>query len=396
MFNKLSIKDIDVRGKRVFCRVDFNVPLDAAGNVSDDTRITAALPTIRHLIENGGRLILASHLGRPKAAPNPKYSLAPVAPHLSALIGRPVAMAVDCVGPEVEKLVAGMRDGDVLLLENVRFHAGETKNDPALAARFAALADLYVDDAFGACHRAHASVAGIASHFAGRRAAGYLLHREVEALRRVVERPEKPFAAILGGAKVSDKIAVVENLLGKADRLLIGGGMAYTFLAARGIPVGGSLLEAERIDEARSTLGKAGALGSQILLPVDHVIARELTEGAETRVTEAEAIPEGWKGLDIGPRTREVFARALADARTVVWNGPMGVFEVPPFAEGTFAVARAVAGCPGFTVVGGGDSVSAVKKSGVADRIGHVSTGGGASLEFLEGKVLPGIAALEE
>jgi phosphoglycerate kinase len=391
-----SLDDLPLDGSRVFVRVDFNVPLKN-GVIQDDTRIRAGLPTLRRILQEGGSVVLASHLGRPKGGPDPAFSLAPVAERLGELLGFTVFLAPEVVGSKVDELANALEAGEVLLLENVRFHPGETKNDADLAARLAALGDLYVNDAFGVCHRAHASTAGMAAYFGpGRKAAGYLLLRELEALRRVVEAPEKPFAAVLGGAKVSDKIAVVENLLGKADRLLIGGGMAYTFLAAQGVEIGDSLLEADRVDLARETLAKAGARGSEILLPLDHVIAREPTEGTEVRTTEGTAIPAGWKGLDIGPRTRDAFSKALADARTVVWNGPMGVFEVPSFAEGTFAVARAVAAAPGFTVVGGGDSVSAVKKSGVADRIGHVSTGGGASLEFLEGKILPGIAALEE
>lgn len=391
-----SLDDLPLSGQRVFLRVDFNVPVKS-GVIQDDTRIRAALPTLRRIVEAGGSAVVASHLGRPKGGPDPAFSLAPVAARLGDLLGLPVALSPEVVGPETSRLAAGLGAGQVLLLENVRFHPGETKNDPELARQLAALANLYVDDAFGAAHRAHASTAGMVAHFGpGRKAAGTLLLRELQALRRAVDSPARPFVAVLGGAKVSDKIAVVENLVGKADRLLIGGGMAYTFLAAQGIAVGDSLLEADKIDLARETLARAGERGSRVLLPSDHVIARELAEDVETRTTDGAAIPEGWKGLDIGPRTREAFAAALADAGTVVWNGPMGVFEVPPFAEGTFALARAVAAAPGFTVVGGGDSVSAVKKSGVADRIGHVSTGGGASLEFLEGKTLPGIAALEE
>lgn len=389
-----SIDDLDLAGRRVFVRVDFNVP-QQSGVIQDDSRIRAALPTLRKVLESGAALILASHLGRPKG-PDPAFTLAPVASRVGELLGMPVALASDVAGPEASRLSSALRPGQVLLLENVRFHPGETKNDPELARELASMADLYVNDAFGASHRAHATTAGVAAHFAPeRKAAGYLLLRELNALRRVLEAPEKPFVAILGGAKVSDKIAVVDNLLGRVDRLIIGGGMAYTFLAAKGIAVGNSLLEEDRIEGARETLERAASLGSTVLLPVDHVIAKDLTEGTEARVTAGEEIEPGWKGLDIGPKTRDAFGRALADAKTVVWNGPMGVFENPAFAEGTFSVARAVAACPGFTVVGGGDSVSAVKKSGVADRIGHVSTGGGASLEFLEGKVLPGVAALE-
>ena len=390
-----SVDELEVSGKRVFVRVDFNVPIKG-GTIQDDTRIRAALPTLRLLLARGGRLVVASHLGRPKGGPDPAYSLAPVAERLGEHLGRAVVLAPEVVGPKVEAMAAGLKSGEVLLLENVRFHPGETRNDPEFCRALAALAEAYVNDAFGACHRAHASTAGIAAHFgAAWKAAGYLLLEELNALRRVTEKPERPFVAVLGGAKVSDKIAVVQNLLGKVDRLLIGGGMAYTFLAARGVPIGGSLLEADRVELARETLEQAEARGVTLLLPVDHVIARDVSEAEHARFTEGAAVPDGWKALDIGPRTREAFSKSLADAKTVVWNGPMGVFETAAFAEGTFEVARAVASCAGFSVVGGGDSVSAVRKSGVADRIGHVSTGGGASLEFLEGRILPGVAALE-
>ncbi len=390
-----SVEELEVAGRRVFVRVDFNVPV-AHGRVGDDTRIRAALPTLRLVLERGGALVLASHLGRPKGGPDPGYSLAPVADRLGELLGMSVFLAPGVAGPEVQALADGLEPGQVLLLENVRFHPGETRNDPEFARSLAALADLYVNDAFGTCHRAHASTAGMAAFFpAGRKGAGLLLLREIQAFRRVLEAPERPFVAILGGAKVSDKIGVVRNLLPRIDRLLIGGGMAYTFLAARGEPVGASLLEADRIELARSLLDEARERGVELLLPEDHVVGREASAETEVRVTDGAAVPEGWMGLDIGPRTRERFGRALADARTVVWNGPMGVFELEPFAEGTFALARAVAACPGFTVVGGGDSVAAVNRSGLAGRIDHVSTGGGASLELLEGKTLPGIAALE-
>lgn len=391
-----SVLELPLAGRRTFVRVDFNVPL-RDGVIQDDTRIRAALPTLRAVLAAGGSLILASHLGRPKAGPDPAYSLGPVAQRLEELLGAPVTLAPDVVGPGVEALASKLLPGQVLVLENVRFHPGETKNDPELSRQFASLADLYVNDAFGSCHRAHASTAGMAAHFGpGQKAAGLLLLAEVEAFRRVLDDPQRPFAAVLGGAKVSDKIGVVRNLLNKVDRLLVGGGMAYTFLAAQGIPTGDSLLEADKVDLARELLGEARTLGKELLLPQDHVLGRELAEDTEIRTTAGPEVPEGWKALDIGPATREAFARALADARTVVWNGPMGVFELPAFAEGTFAVARALASCPGFTVVGGGDSVSAVQRSGVADRIGHISTGGGASLELLEGQVLPGAAALEE
>jgi phosphoglycerate kinase len=395
MLNKLSLKDIDVRGKRVFCRVDFNVPLDAAGNVTDDTRITAALPTIRHIIEQGGRLILASHLGRPKDGPDPKYSLAPAATCLSSHLGRPVIMAPDCVGAEVESLVAALHDGEVLLLENVRFHKGETKNDPALAQQMAKLADLYVNDAFGTAHRAHASTEGVARllHPA---VAGFLMERELQYLGQALASPDHPFVAVLGGAKVSDKIAVIENLLDKVDTLIIGGGMAYTFLRAQGRPVGKSLVEAERIGLAGELLAKAEQRGVAVMLPMDHVVAREFKADAEHKICSDADFPADWMALDIGPETCSAYNRVLRDARMVIWNGPMGVFEFDAFATGTMAVARTLAESRARTIIGGGDSVAAVKKAGVESQMTHISTGGGASLEFLEGKELPGVVALTD
>jgi phosphoglycerate kinase len=395
MFNKLSIKDIDVRGKRVFCRVDFNVPLDTAGNVTDDNRITAALPTIRHLVENGARLILASHLGRPKDGPEPKYSLAPAATCLAAHLGRPVGMAPDCVGPEVETLVAALRDGDVLLLENVRFHKGETKNDPALAAQMAKLADLYVNDAFGTAHRAHASTEGVA-RLLQPAVAGFLLEKELLYLGQALAYPDHPFVAVLGGAKVSDKIAVIENLLEKVDTLIIGGGMAYTFLKAQGRPVGKSLVEEDRLELATMLLAKAEARGVTVMLPRDHVVAREFKADAEHRVCCDADFPDDWMALDIGPETCSAYNRVLREARMVIWNGPMGVFEFDAFATGTMAVARTLAESKARTIIGGGDSVAAVKKAGVESMMTHISTGGGASLEFLEGKELPGVTALTD
>jgi len=395
MFNKLSIKDIDVRGKRVFCRVDFNVPLDAAGNVSDDTRITAALPTIRYLVENGGRLILASHLGRPKEGPDPKYSLKPAAECLARHLGRPVAMAPDCVGPVVEQMVARMHDGDVLLLENVRFHKGETKNDPALAAQMARLADVYVNDAFGTAHRAHASTEGVA-RLLSPAVAGFLLEKELLYLGQALAYPDHPFVAVLGGAKVSDKIAVIENLLPKIDTLVIGGGMAYTFLKAQDRPVGKSLVEEDRIELAGMLLAKAEARGVTVMLPKDHVVAREFKADAEHKVCCDADFPEDWMALDIGPETCSAYNRVLREARMVIWNGPMGVFEFDAFATGTMAVARTLAESQARTIVGGGDSVAAVKKAGVETKMTHISTGGGASLEFLEGKELPGVVALND
>jgi len=395
MLEKMTVKDLDLKGKRIFCRVDFNVPLDDQGRITDDTRIVASLPTLRHIIEQGGRLILASHLGRPKAAPNPKYSLAPVAPHLAQLLGKPVTMAKDCIGAEVEQLAAGLQDGDVLLLENVRFHAGEEKNDPGFCRQLADLADLYVNDAFGTAHRAHASTEGVA-RLLSPAVAGFLMEKEIRYLGGALSRPRRPFVAVLGGAKVSDKILVIENLLAKVDALVIGGGMAYTFLKAQGYEIGKSLLEVDKLELAKDLLHKAESRGIRLLLPLDHVIAREFKADAEHRVCGNTDFPGDWMGLDIGPRTAALFADILKGAGTVVWNGPMGVFEFPAFAAGTFAVARALAESDALSIIGGGDSVAAVNQSGLDDRMTHISTGGGASLEFLEGKELPGIAALTD
>jgi phosphoglycerate kinase len=395
MNEKMTVKDLDLKGKKVFCRVDFNVPLDDQGRITDDTRIVASLPTLRYIIEQGGRLILASHLGRPKAAPNPKYSLAPVAPHLAKLLGQPVAMARDCIGTEVEKLASGLKNGDILLLENVRFHAGEEKNDPVFCRQLASLADLYVNDAFGTAHRAHATTEGVA-RLLSPAVAGFLMEKEIRYLGGALAAPKRPFVAVIGGAKVSDKILVIENLLAKVDALVIGGGMAYTFLKAQGHEIGKSLLEADKIELAGELLAKAEKRGVRLLLPQDHVIAREFKADAEHRICTNADFPAEWMGLDIGPQTAELFAGLLKNAGTVVWNGPMGVFEFPAFAQGTFAVARALADSDALSIIGGGDSVAAVNQSGLDDRMTHISTGGGASLEFLEGKELPGIAALTD
>ncbi len=392
---KLSITDLDLRGKRLLVRVDFNVPLSETQEVTDDTRIRAALPTIRYAMERGAKVILISHLGRPKGKVAPSLSLAPVARRLSRLLGKPVGMAPDCLGESVEQAVAAIAPGEVLLLENCRFHAGDEKNDEAMSRALAALCDIFVNDAFGAAHRAHASTVGV-TKFAPVSAAGLLMAKELEYLGRVLREPAHPFVAILGGAKVSDKIAVLKNLVTKADAFLVGGGMAYTFLKAQGMGVGASLLEADKLEVAQAILNQARGRGVTFLLPMDHVIAEKPEPTAPTRLADSTAIPAGWMGLDIGPKAREAFAKVIGGAKTIVWNGPMGVFELLPFREGTFAVARAVAASGAVSVVGGGDSVAAVTQAGVADKITHISTGGGASLEFLEGIELPGVAALSE
>lgn len=379
-----------VRGKRVFVRADLNVPL-REGGVRDDTRIRASLPTLRRLLDAGARVVLASHLGRPKGKPAPEASLRPVAARLAELLGRPVAFAADCVGAEAEQAVAALRDGEIVLLENLRFHAGEEKNDAEFARKLARLADVYVNDAFGTAHRAHASTAGMVPHVA-RAAAGDLLASELRHLRVVIE-PERPLLCLLGGAKVSDKLGVLQALAVRADVLAIGGAMAYTFMRARGDSTGASLVEDTQVAAARRILESAEAAGRRLLLPVDHVIARELREGAEHRV--AKEIPEGWLGVDIGPETAAAYAGEARRARTIFWNGPMGVFELEAFAAGTRAVAQAVAESGAVSVVGGGDSLAAVNQLGIADRISHLSTGGGASLEYVQGLELPGVAALE-
>ena len=391
---KVSIRDLDLRGKRLLLRVDFNVPL-MGGRVADDTRIRGSLPTIRLAMEKGARVLLLSHLGRPKGKRVPEMSLAPVAARLGELLGCPVPLAPDCVGEAVQAQVASLKEGGILLLENCRFHAGDEANDEGFSRALAALADCYVNDAFGAAHRAHASTVGV-TRFLKPAAAGLLMERELEYLGMALANPAHPFVAVLGGAKVSDKIAMLQNLLPKVDAVLVGGGMAYTFLKAQGFSVGRSLLEADRLDTAREVLQAAAGRGLTFLLPIDHVIAERADAGAVTKVVDTPDLPEGWMGLDIGPKTREAFAKILARAKTVVWNGPLGVFEQPPFREGTLAVARAIAASGATSIVGGGDSAAAVAVAGVADKVTHISTGGGASLEFLEGRELPGVVALTD
>lgn len=386
-------QDGAIAGARVFVRVDFNVPLDN-GAVTDTTRLDEALPTIRELREAGARVVLASHCGRPKGVPDPAMSLRPVAERFAALLGAPVAFAADCVGEPAESAVAALENGDVCLLENLRFHPGEKANDPAFADRLAALGDVFVGDAFGTAHRAHASVVGVADRL-GRRAAGRLLVREVAALGRLLEAPERPFVAVLGGAKVSGKIDVLTNLLPRLDVLLLGGGMANTFLAARGFDLRRSLVEAERIEVAAEILATAAARGIRVVLPEDVVVTDDLGAPTRTETVAPDALPDGTLAVDIGPRTRDTFIAACAEARTLFWNGPLGVFEKPPFDAGTNAVAAGLRGCTGFSAVGGGETVAAVRRAGVADSVSHVSTGGGASLELLAGKALPGVVVLE-
>ena len=394
MMTKYSIKDLDLRGKRVFIRVDFNVPIKN-GTITDDTRITSTLPTIRYALEQGATVVLASHLGRPKGKPTPEFSLKPVADRLSQLLKREAVFASECIGEPAKSAIAAAQKGSkVVLLENLRFHAEEEKNDSAFAEALSQLADVYVDDAFGAAHRAHASVAGMVSHFTSA-GAGLLMEKELRYLGMALGDPERPFVAVIGGAKVSDKIEVIESMLGRVDRLLIGGAMAYTFFKALGMPVGKSLVEADKQDAARSIIAHAKARGIVLQLPVDHIVADKIDASAKTEVLKVGDTSIGDRmGLDIGPESARLYAGLLADAKTVVWNGPMGVFEAAPFAKGTLAVANAVAAVTGTTIIGGGDSVAAINAAGVADKMTHISTGGGASLEFLGGAELPGVAAL--
>ena len=390
MFNKKTVRDIDVNGKKVLVRVDFNVPLKD-GVVGDDTRIRGALPTIQYLLDNGAAVILCSHLGRPKGERNPQYSLAPVAEYLKGLVSNPVYFADDCIGESAQKAAAALKPGEILVLENTRYYKGEEKNDLELAKGLADLADLYVNDAFGTAHRAHSSTEGVTHFKPG--VAGFLLEKEIQYLSSAVEDPKRPFVAILGGAKISDKIGVIKNLLNKADKVLIGGGMANTFFAAQGYDMADSLVQDEAIDTAKEIL----AAGSdKLVLPVDMVIANAFDNDAEKKCIDTGNVPAGWRVLDIGPKTVECYSKLVADAATVVWNGPMGVFEMPEFAKGTFAVAQAVADSNAISIIGGGDSVAAIQQSGLADKVTHISTGGGASLEMLEGIVLPGVAALED
>lgn len=390
MFNKKLITDIDVAGKRVLVRVDFNVPIKD-GQVADDTRIRAALPTIHYLLEHGAAVILCSHLGRPKEGPEARYSMRPTAARLAELLGKEVAFAEDCIGPTAEKAAAALQAGQVLVLENTRFYKGEEKNDPLMAQGLAKLADVYVNDAFGSAHRAHASTEGVARLLPA--VGGFLMEKEIQYLGKAIAEPAKPFVAILGGAKVSDKIGVIRNLLGKADTILIGGGMANTFFRAEGYPTGDSLVEEEALETARQLLAEGG---KRLRLPVDVVIGQAFEAETPSKVLPSGPVPDGWRILDVGAQTVTAFGKVIQAARTVVWNGPMGVFEFPRFAQGTFGIAQAVAESGAVSIVGGGDSVAAINQSGLADRITHISTGGGASLEMLEGLELPGVAALQD
>ena len=395
--HKKTIRDIDVKGKKVFVRADFNVPMDEHQNITNDTRIRATIPTIRHLLDGGAAVILACHVGRPTEAREPKFSTKPIVARLSELLGHEVKWAPDCVGPEAEKAAAALKPGEVLLLENLRYHKEEKKNDPAFAKQLAALADIAVDDAFGVAHRAHASNVGITSYL--ETVAGFLMEKEINYIGKTLEAPKRPFVAIIGGAKVSDKIGVIENMIDKVDTIIIGGGMAHTFDASKGYPIGDSLCERDKIGLAKELLEKAEKKGVKVVLPVDVVIADKFAADANTKTVDVDKIHDGWQALDSGAKTSEEYVKALQGAKTVIWNGPMGVFEFDAFAKGTEAVAHAVAEATrngAVSIVGGGDSIAALKKTGLSDRISHISTGGGATLELLEGKVLPGIAALAD
>ncbi|MBI4688232.1 MAG: phosphoglycerate kinase [Nitrospirae bacterium] len=395
VLNKLTITDLDIKGKRLFVRADFNVPLDEDLNITDDRRIRSTLPTINYAIDEGAKIILSSHLGRPKGKVEPKYSLGPVAKRLQRLLKKEVTFLPDCIGPEVEKAVSEMREGDVVLLENLRFHPGEEKNDEEFSKALSKIADYHINDAFGASHRAHASIVGIAKFLTS--AAGFLLRKEIEYLQGVVNSPVRPFVALLGGAKVSGKIGVLGNLQDKVDKVIVGGGMAFTFLKAMGHPVGDSLVENEMLNLAKDIIDKMKAKGIKFYLPVDCVVSQTIEPGAETKIVPVQEIPNGWKALDIGPASVRLFAEALGNAKTILWNGPMGVFEIDAFSRGTFAIARAVSDAYALTIVGGGDTDLAVTRAGISpESISFISTGGGASLQLLEGKDLPGIAALTD
>jgi len=391
--NKKSVRDVEVTGKRVFVRVDFNVPLED-GKITDDTRIRETLPTIKYLIENGAKVILASHMGRPKGQFVDSMRLTPAAVRLSELLGKPVVKADEAIGDAVKAQIAELKDGDVLLLENVRFYAGEEKNDPELAKEFASLADLFVNDAFGAAHRAHASTAGIAAYLPA--VSGLLMEKELSVLGKALLNPERPFTAIVGGSKVKDKIDVINKMLEIADNVLIGGGLAYTFLKAQGHEIGKSLCDNEKLETALGFIEKAKELGKNFMIPVDIVVSDDFSADANTQIVGVDGIPADWEGIDIGPKTRELYADVIKNSKLIVWNGPMGVFEIEPFSHGTRAVAQACAETAGYTVIGGGDSAAAAEKFHLADKMDHISTGGGASLEFMEGKKLPGVEALND
>ena len=393
-YNKKTVEDIDVAGKKVLVRVDFNVPLDANFKVTDDTRIVGALDTIKYLCEKGACTILVSHLGRPKNGFESKFSMKPATDRLAELLGKPVIQAADVIGDDARAKAAELKGGDVLVLENVRFHPEEEKNDPEFAKALASLAEIYVNDAFGTAHRAHASTEGVTNYLPA--VCGFLIKKEIEFMGTALSNPARPFVAILGGAKVSDKIKVIENLLDKCESIIIGGGMAYTFIRAKGFGVGSSLCEEDKIELAGELLKKAAARGVNFLLPIDTIVAKEFNNDADSKNVPTDAMPDGWMGLDIGPGAVEAFKKVIAEAKTVVWNGPMGVFEMPKFAEGTKEIARALSESGAISIVGGGDSAAAVEQLGFASKISHISTGGGASLEFLEGKTLPGIAALQD